>query len=203
MAWRRAETKEPPTPDYRKEFRKAITDGLKECQEFDRNCLRAVGKKLLAEFDRRPDTGTFHGFYELLDHFERRLEVEQRDSEDEEEFTLMAESVRDAVRELQLSRGLKELPELKLQASKGDIALETGLSHIGGKAEMQGEVPIPVCPECDLNMSLLLQLDSIGRFPQPSGTGPLREYAFDGVGMLYVFKCPECFEVKAKVVCHD
>jgi hypothetical protein len=184
-------------------FREAFVNRVKELRADDPGYMKKAAKEFLAEFDRRPDTGTYHGFFELLEHFEHRLEIERPDEPDTDDFPFLVSVMREHFRESQLSRGIENFSEFKINVCKGDLTLEAGMSKLGGEPEMLKDLDIPVCPECDKNMSLFIQLDDIGRFPQPIGTGDVSDYSIDGVGIFYVFKCPDCSSLKAFSSCHD
>jgi hypothetical protein len=67
------------------------------------------------------------------------------------------------------------------------VADGVGLRHkLGGEPDFLQNQAIPVCPECGKSMIFYAQLDSIND-----------EFCIADCGMIYVFICFDCNEVKA------
>ncbi|WP_424831377.1 hypothetical protein [Ruegeria sp.] len=86
-----------------------------------------------------------------------------------------------------------ELKPLSVEASKM-MGFKWAGSEIGKRSKLGGAPDYlqphhtPTCDACGEQMSFLCQLDSVGD-----------DIVFADVGMVYVFICFDCFEVKAFV----
>lgn len=90
-------------------------------------------------------------------------------------FRLVAEPIDEAARQLLTNRDEHIEPSV-------------GVRHkLGGQPDLIHALDWPTCPSCGDGMSFYGQLDSL----------PAVEFALADAGLIYVFVCFGCFEVKA------
>ena len=75
-------------------------------------------------------------------------------------------------------------------------------SKLGGVPDWDQDAEVPVCPHCKEQMTFLAQIDSIEHMSEanPNECHP-QEYMFGDVGMIYVFWCISCDEIKGVLQC--
>ena len=95
----------------------------------------------------------------------------------------------------------KPLPKITTAANASDVGLPLDFISLGGKPEwIQGE-EFPICPKCDKDMVLLLQLKSLP-YEITKLHRNLRCYTFGDAGNFYVFTCPKCGTFKTSSECY-
>lgn len=93
------------------------------------------------------------------------------------------------------------LPEILGKMSYGDVPMPEGFVKLGGAPDWIQEGTNPFCEQCDVAMSLLLQISSLP-YELTKHDKSLRAYCFGDAGNFYLFRCPRCEAVKTDVDCY-
>lgn len=93
------------------------------------------------------------------------------------------------------------LQSLTASVNCGRMKLPKEFCKFGGEPDWIQDEKVPVCPSCDGDMAMLLQLKSLPRTVterEPS----LAAYTFGDSGNFYVFCCPSCGEYDTAWDCY-
>lgn len=82
------------------------------------------------------------------------------------------------------------LPIVTTASSSGGISLPEDFVRLGGDPEWLQDDSVPICPECDRDMVLLIQIKSL---PRIASHPELEAYCFGDMGTFYVFNCCNTF----------
>src|SRR5687767_2707177 len=110
---------------------------------------------------------------------------------------------------------MRKLPEFRVSLTRlkrGERAYpavhaEGQRTKLGGDPDyIQGDRPVPKCPECGTSMMFVAQIDSV---EHDSDTNPhavdalsgKQKWMFGDVGMIYVFFCEKCLYAGAMFEC--
>ena len=157
--------------------------------------LKDNAKLVLAEFDRREDTATFHGVYQFLE------EVKARAKEHNDFFTGYEFH---EIETLQMERKTHTAQKIELQLLVDGKVIDSGRTSLGGEPVWEQNEKHPVCPVCDRNMTLVFQLDSLAQLSQNKRLDvsiSRADYAFGDVGIVRFFRCVDCNEFDANWEC--
>lgn len=157
--------------------------------------LKANLRTVLEEFDKREDTGTFHGVYKFIKDIEAR-------AEDHDDFFTGYEY--HEIQALQMARETHLAQNIELKLFVDGKEIDPGRTSIGGSPVWEQHEDHPVCPECDRNMTLVFQLDSLAQLSknQKAGVNISRDdYAFGDVGIVRFFRCIDCNRFDANWEC--
>jgi hypothetical protein len=83
------------------------------------------------------------------------------------------------------------LPRVSTKANFGDVALPDDFCSLGGTPEWIQNEKYPICPKCDGDMVLFLQLKSIP-YEITKNHEELEAYPFGDAGNFYLFHCTNC-----------
>jgi hypothetical protein len=175
---------------FRKIIEKAIKDGGSMAP-----WLKANIKTALDEFDNREDTATFYGVYKFLEDIKSRAELH------EDMFTGYEFH---EIQSLQMVRETHFAQNIELKLFVDGKEIDPGRTSIGGSPVWEQHEDHPVCPECDRNMTLVFQLDSLAQLSknQKAGVNISRDdYAFGDVGIVRFFRCIDCNRFDANWEC--
>ena len=93
------------------------------------------------------------------------------------------------------------LPRVTTKASVGKTSLPADFISLGGTPEWIQNERFPICPECDCDMVLFLQLKSLP-YEITKKDEALRAYTFGDAGNFYLFHCPKCGTHKTSWECY-
>lgn len=93
------------------------------------------------------------------------------------------------------------LPEITTKATGGTIDLPDDFCRLGGTPDWIQNERFPICPECDCNMVLFLQLKSLP-YEITKKVESLGAYTFGDAGNFYLFHCPKCDTHKTSWQCY-
>jgi hypothetical protein len=175
---------------FRKIIEKVVRDMDDLAPWLNKN-LEAV----LAEFDSRKETGTFHGVYRFLEEMKGRAK-EHGDFFTGYEFH--------EIESLQMEREIHTAQKIELKLFIEGQEIDPGRTSLGGEPIWEQNEDHPVCPSCDRNMTLVFQLDSLAQLSQNSKLGvdiSEDDYAFGDVGIVRFFRCIDCNEFAANWEC--
>jgi uncharacterized protein YjbI with pentapeptide repeats len=85
---------------------------------------------------------------------------------------------------------------------KNASAIAPGLSKLGGYPDWIQDKGAPRCPGCGEAMDFVAQIDSIGCINKRAELAASGAYTFGDRGMIYVFFCGDCNDVKAILQSH-
>lgn len=88
------------------------------------------------------------------------------------------------------------LPLVTTQAKFGKVSLPDDFCVLGGTPDFIQNERYPICPGCDADMVLLLQLKSLP-YEITSEVKALEAYTFGDAGNCHIFICPSCGILKA------
>lgn len=178
----------------KKRFRKIIEKVINEGGNLA-PWLKSNQQPILAEFDSREDTGTFHGIYQFLEEIKGRAEKH-------EDFFTGYEF--HEIESLQMARETHTAQRVELKLFLDGTEINPGRTSLGGEAIWEQHDDHPVCPVCDRNMTLVFQLDSLAQLSQNKnlkGKISQDDYAFGDVGIVRFFRCIDCNEFDANWEC--
>ena len=93
------------------------------------------------------------------------------------------------------------LPRITTQAVTSETPLPEDFCSIGGTPDwIQGD-QFPICPACDCDMILFIQLKSLP-YAITRNDETLRAYTFGDAGNFYLFHCPKCETYKTSGDCY-
>ena len=93
------------------------------------------------------------------------------------------------------------VPEVQLQGEVEGKKLPSDFVQIGGVSEWIQSEDIPICPACDSDMALFMQLKSMpNEFTKENKA--LRALVFGDAGNFYLFACTDCHEYKVLSQCY-
>lgn len=157
--------------------------------------LKSNAEPILAEFDNRQDTETFHGIYQFL------REITGRAEKHEDFFTGYEFH---EIESLQMDRETHAAQKVELKLFVDGTEIDPGRTSLGGEPIWEQHEDHPVCPVCDRNMALVFQLDSLAQLSQNKELGvnlSRDDYAFGDVGIVRFFRCVDCNKFDANWEC--
>jgi len=175
-------------------FREIIENVIRERDDFA-PWLNENIELILAEFDSRKETGTFHGVYQFLE------EIKGRAKEHEDFFSGYEFH---EIESLQMEREIHTAQKIELKLFVDGKEIDPGRTSLGGEPIWEQSENHPVCRVCDRNMTLVFQLDSLAQLSQNRGLGveiSEDDYAFGDVGIVRFFRCVDCNEFDANWEC--
>jgi rubredoxin len=93
------------------------------------------------------------------------------------------------------------LPHITTTARCGAFSLPDDFCSLGGTPEWIQNEKYPICPECDADMVLFLQLKSLP-YEITRQAEALCAYTFGDAGNFYLFHCPRCGTHKTSWECY-
>ena len=171
--------------NQKEQFRKIIEKVIKKHGKYAPWLKKNMGS-VLAEFDSREDTGTFHGVYQFL------KEIESRAEEHDDFFTGYDFH---EIESLQMARDTHIAQKIELKLFVDGKEIDPGRTSLGGPPEWEQKKEHPVCPTCDRNMTLVFQLDSLAQLSKNEVLGAdisRADYEFGDVGIIRFFRCIDC-----------
>jgi hypothetical protein len=93
------------------------------------------------------------------------------------------------------------LPHITTTAKFGTFSLPVDFCSLGGTPDWVQNENYPICPECDADMLLFLQLKSLPH-SITSQKEELSVYTFGDAGNFYLFHCPKCDTHKTSWECY-
>ena len=178
----------------RERFRKIIGDSILENGNLA-PWLKQNREQALAEFDRREDTGTFHGVYRFLEDIKTQ-------AQDNGDFFTGYEFC--DIESLQMERESHVAQRIELKLFVDGQEIDAGRTSLGGDPVWEQNEELPVCPSCDRNLTLVFQLDSLAQLSRNRDLGVNlsgEDYAFGDVGLVRFFRCIDCNEFAANWEC--
>ncbi|MCE9609279.1 MAG: hypothetical protein K8R23_03530 [Chthoniobacter sp.] len=178
----------------KEQFRKIIEDVIQEHEKYAPWLKENMGT-VLTEFDRRKDTGTFHGVYRFLDDIKFRAK-KNKDFFTGYEFC--------EIESLQMERDTHTAQKIELKLLVDGREINAGRTSLGGRPVWEQNDDHPVCPVCDRNMTLVFQLDSLAQLSENKELGvkiSRKDYAFGDVGIVRFFRCIDCNEFASNWEC--
>jgi hypothetical protein len=180
--------------NQKEQFRKIIEKVINENGEHS-PWLKKNVRSVLAEFDSRENTGTFHGVYQFLKEIVSRAEAHD-DFFSGYDFH--------EIESLQMARDTHIAQKIELKLFVDGKEMDPGRTSIGGPAVWEQNENHPVCPTCDRNMTLVFQLDSLAQLSKNEGLGAdisRDDYEFGDVGIVRFFRCIGCNTFDANWEC--
>jgi hypothetical protein len=93
------------------------------------------------------------------------------------------------------------LPRIATKATFGRLPLPDDFCVLGGTPDWIQEEKFPICPKCDRDMALFLQLKSLP-YEITKNNEPLSTYTFGDAGNFYLFRCATCDTYKNSWECY-
>ena len=93
------------------------------------------------------------------------------------------------------------LPRITTQANAGNTNLPEDFCSLGGTPDWIQSEQFPICPECDCDMILFLQLKSLP-YEVTEKDKALEAYTFGDAGNFHLFLCPKCGTHKTSMECY-
>ena len=170
---------------------------IKEVIQKNESCAPWLKKNLeqvLHEFDIREETGTFYGVYQFIE------EIKDRAKEHEDFFSGYEFH---EIESLQMNRETHTAQKIELKLFVDGKEIDSGRTSLGGEPVWEQNEDHPVCPDCDKNMTLVFQLDSLAQLSNNMNVGISisDDYAFGDVGIVRFFRCADCNKFDANWEC--
>jgi len=96
---------------------------------------------------------------------------------------------------------IEPLPRITMTAKFGKRSLPGDFCCLGGTPDWIQNEKYPICPKCDANMVLFLQLKSLP-YSLTEHHEELDAYTFGDAGNFYLFQCPNCGAYQNSEQCH-
>ena len=96
---------------------------------------------------------------------------------------------------------VEPLPRITTTSKCGKVKLPDDFCTLGGTPDWIQNERFPICPQCDADMILFLQLKSLP-YELTKKREDLAAFTFGDAGNFYLFQCPACDTYKTSSECY-